>query len=185
MSTFWPPENLRNASLDMTDPRPDVVGWDAAMVALREYVDGLPTHYDNSWHLFCGPVGVGKSHLAACIFNAVKATRCGWVERWIIASQMVEMLSPGDRRSVWRRRLVEANPLVIDDIGGEYRTEWGEAEIEYVISRRYDKQRMTILTSNLSPEKLGERYGERVIDRIREVATILTLVGPSYRGSGG
>ena len=30
-----------------------------------------------------------------------------------------------------------------------------------------------------------ERYGERVIDRIQDVATILTLVGPSYRGSGG
>jgi len=153
---------------------------------LMQFISGLPTSYEDSrWFFICGPVGVGKSHLAACIFNAVKATRCGWVERWIIASQMVEMLSPGDRRSVWRRRLVEANPLVIDDIGGEYRTEWGEAEIEYVISRRYDKQRMTILTSNLSPEKLGERYGERVIDRIREVATILTLVGPSYRGSGG
>ena len=37
------------------------------------------------------------------------------------------------------------------------------------------------ITSNLSLAEIGNRYGERVADRVREMAEIITIKGNSYR----
>jgi DNA replication protein DnaC len=50
-----------------------------------------------------------------------------------------------------------------------------------IITKRYDWQKPLAITSNLSIAEIGNRYGERVADRIREMAEVITIKGNSYR----
>lgn len=83
------------------------------------------------------------------------------------------------------RKLVNTELLCIDDIGTEpvnikiYGNEF--SPVTELIYNRYDNQRMTIATSNLSEEQLGERYGERINDRLREFFDRMHFDGKSYR----
>lgn len=75
--------------------------------------------------------------------------------------------------------------LAIDDLGQE------PLEVQVfgnilnpmmtVLERRYAKNLSTFITTNLSPEQLGSRYGKRIRDRLREMTFVIPFDNPSYR----
>lgn len=75
--------------------------------------------------------------------------------------------------------------LIIDDLGTEpatakvYGTE--QTPIAEVINHRYEAMLTTIITTNLNDDAIAKRYGERTIDRLREMCERLTFTGASYR----
>jgi hypothetical protein len=73
--------------------------------------------------------------------------------------------------------------LVIDDLGAERLDDWDQclSAIQQVICERTDGGRFTVLPTNLEPAQLGERYGERVRDRIRTLGRVRTFEGDSLR----
>ena len=76
--------------------------------------------------------------------------------------------------------------LVIDDIGTEplRMTVYGNEFFPLVelISCRYDKQLPTILTTNLSLNAIGDMYGPRIEDRLREMCEMIAFNSPeSFR----
>jgi len=82
-------------------------------------------------------------------------------------------------------RLKTAQTLVIDDIGIE------PTDVQYfgnrlspfidLFDKRYRSNRKTIITTNLLPQELREKYGERIFDRMRESLNDYVLTGKSYR----
>jgi len=50
-----------------------------------------------------------------------------------------------------------------------------------LLSVRYDRQRCTMISSNLDLNKIGERYGDRLQDRFIEMFFMLPFIGKSYR----
>lgn len=59
--------------------------------------------------------------------------------------------------------------IAIDDIGaeGKFNHYGTQSELlDFVLSRREDASRPTCYTTNLTPEQIQERYGERIIDRL-------------------
>ncbi|MCS2960509.1 hypothetical protein NXV12_04270 [Bacteroides thetaiotaomicron] len=50
-----------------------------------------------------------------------------------------------------------------------------------LIYARYDRQLFTIATSNLADEEFGDRYGERIADRMEEMFERLHYSQKSYR----
>lgn len=77
--------------------------------------------------------------------------------------------------------------LAVDDMGTEPTrvSDYGNEFLPLVelISRRYDKQLPTIITSNLGGDAIAERYGERIADRLREMCeTIAYNSAESFRG---
>lgn len=46
---------------------------------------------------------------------------------------------------------------------------------------RYDRQKFTIMTSNLSAEDLADKYGERIADRFTEMFDRIAFENYSYR----
>ncbi len=76
--------------------------------------------------------------------------------------------------------------LIIDDVGIEatkvlnYGTEI--SPLAEVLFHRYDRRAVTIMTTNDNFEKLSATYGERIADRIREMASRVAYKEPSYRG---
>ena len=63
--------------------------------------------------------------------------------------------------------------LFLDDVGVEPPTvkSWGNeySPVVELLYYRYDLQKFTIITSNLTPDEFRQRYGDRVGDRLLEM----------------
>jgi len=71
--------------------------------------------------------------------------------------------------------------LILDDFGTEKLTEWVEESLYMIINRRYENVYPTIFTSNLSPEKMVEKFGDRIVSRIIGSCDIVELKGNDRR----
>lgn len=67
-------------------------------------------------------------------------------------------------------KLLRTPRLVVDDLGGEYLDKSGfyASLLDEIVNERQAESKPTIMTTNLNAEAFKERYGERIIDRIRE-----------------
>lgn len=87
-----------------------------------------------------------------------------------------------DARDRWER----APGLVLDDLGAEYADAKGSfrVDLDELVDVFYGDKRSLIITTNCSADEFRVRYGERVVDRLRECGTWLAVVGPSLRTRG-
>lgn len=124
--------------------------------------------------LILGGVGSGKTVAA-----------CWWLLRaseglFVTAARLSRWPRYEDARM---RELLRAPRLVIDDLGTEYMDEKGNfmAILDEVVADRSANERQTFLTSNLTSELFKARYGERIVDRIRESGMVFSLAETSKR----
>lgn len=131
-----------------------------------------------------GNVGVGKTTL----LNALKSVidvfdqdgrKLRVVTAWKIANQHKE-----DKKAF--EGLKEEPLLGIDDLGTEPTTvkDYGNdlTPLAELLTERYEKRRMTVITTNLSEEGIKQAYGERVYDRLCELCNVITFpTAKSYR----
>lgn len=88
---------------------------------------------------------------------------------------------PGESEAKLTDRVMNAQTLVMDDIGAERPTEWVVEKLFTLINHRHDHELATIFTSNLSISQLAERLGERTTWRIVEMSEVVHLKGPNLR----
>ena len=50
-----------------------------------------------------------------------------------------------------------------------------------LLSKRYDAQLFTIVTTNLQPRQIRERYGERIAERLNEMMAKIVYRNTTYR----
>ncbi len=50
-----------------------------------------------------------------------------------------------------------------------------------LMEQRYDEQLFTILATNLTPDQIKERYGERISDRFNEMMKKIVFTNSSFR----
>ena len=83
------------------------------------------------------------------------------------------------------KEFLRAKYLFLDELGAEpercqsYGTDY--TPVQNLISYRYDRKLPTIVTTNLADDKILDRYGPRMMDRINEMFSILRFKGDSYR----
>lgn len=75
--------------------------------------------------------------------------------------------------------------LVIEDVGQEPLEVQSYGNIYNpvidILEKRYENARPTFITTNLDPRQLGQRYGKRIQDRLREMMYTIAFDNPSYR----
>lgn len=75
--------------------------------------------------------------------------------------------------------------LAIDDLGEEPEKVMNYGTpiypIRTLLEERYSLLSPTFISSNISPEQVGERYGERVADRLGQIAFSIKFPGESLR----
>ena len=76
-----------------------------------------------------------------------------------------------------RNLLVEADLLVLDDLGVEIKTPNSEADLLYILDTRAQMGRKTIITTNYDLNSLKERYGGRVYERLAHSFKIYKVPG--------
>jgi DNA replication protein DnaC len=71
--------------------------------------------------------------------------------------------------------------LVMDDLATEDIK--GKGAIGYVLSKRHDMRRPTVITTNLTLEDIRDKYGERVYERLQDGANgnVFIISSGAYR----
>jgi len=182
--------NCRVENFDLKRPGTSPSHVKASLVA-RKFVEEWKTR--DRGLLFVGPVGVGKTHLSVAILKTliedygVRGLFCDFsdlLERIQATFSRTNPDSADDVLAPYR----EAELLVLDELGARRPTDWVRDVLYGLINTRYNRQRLTIVTSNYSdaPARAGEetlemRIGAMVRSRLYEMCDLVVLDGLDYR----
>jgi DNA replication protein DnaC len=174
------PKDFLTMTFDQVKPRPEVKGLEKALTTCHDFADSITGRLEVGAGLtFCGDPGCGKSLLAALLCRAAIEADCSCL--FVRTRGMLDSLKDWDNAVDFRGQVEGVDLLVLDDLGGEYMTEWSRAEIDAVVSERHAEGRAIIATSNIAAGQLAKLYSPRVIDRLRERGPALDIRGPSWR----
>lgn len=143
--------------------------------------------------MFIGPPGIGKTHLAISVLREVasKGARGVYYDTRSLLSTIKSTFNPVTRASEADilRQVMDAELLVLDDLGAERLTDWVEETMNLIVNTRYNDRRPTVFTSNYEDvpdvsdlDALRVRVGFRMHSRLREMCEFLEFAGPDYRG---
>ncbi len=140
-----------------------------------------------------GPPGIGKSHLAVAVLKRVITTRGARGLFYDVRDLLKVIRSTYDpvvRTTEFEvlRPVMQADLLVLDDIGAEKTSEWVEETLNLIVNTRYSERRLTIFTSNYEekedrtdPDSLLGRVGFRMHSRLYEMCEFLEYDSADYR----
>jgi DNA replication protein DnaC len=146
----------------------------------------------NTFHyIFTGVCGCGKTYLAEQIAKHYPNTKIITAQEAYQKYRYAINLNTADQATELRKSIHcmrgRDDLLILDDLGAEKpRTEASRAFMESILEDRYEWIRKgfggsTIITTNLTSEKLAEFYGDRVLDRLQEMFTIMKFRPYSFR----
>jgi len=135
--------------------------------------------------ILCGPVGVGKNHIAQALAHL--AIRSGAEARFLKTSRVLASLAGGRADRTWDKRLAELTRpavLVLDDFGMRELTAPQTDDLYELITERAGKS--LILTSNRAPADWYPLFpnpvvAESLLDRLINNSHQCFMNGPSYR----
>jgi DNA replication protein DnaC len=136
--------------------------------------------------IFCGPVGVGKTHLAQALGH--QACRRGYSVLFTKTSRLLSDLGGGRADGTWDKRLrryIKPDLLILDDFALREFTKSQAEDLYELIDQRYRGGSM-IVTANRSlkdwyPLFPNPVIAESALDRLISCSHIITLTGNSYR----
>jgi len=140
--------------------------------------------------LLMGDHGTGKTFLATATFKHLLWHTTGKSAIWSKFYEFIrEVQSTYSAAATTTVRKVlgkyQNTPiLLLDDVGDltiEEQTEDRRRLLYEVLDKRNDKMLPTILTSNLSPTRFEDQFGERTLERVIEMAAMYRMEGRNYR----
>jgi DNA replication protein DnaC len=142
---------------------------------------------DKTGMLLCGNCGNGKTTMMHAIRNLINnlQARDQWNEKiYVRPIEAVDMVKIIKNERSWED-LKQVPVLAIDDLGLEPAEimNYGNVITPAVelLSHRYNEQLMTIVTTNLDPSQIKQKYGVRIADRFREMFLKIVFKNGSYR----
>lgn len=140
-----------------------------------------------------GPPGIGKTHIAVSVLRKVvveKGARGLFYDVRDLLRMIRSTYNPVVRTAEMDilRPVMEAELLVLDDLGAEKPSEWVEETMNLIVNTRYNERRPTIFTTNYEdspdetlPDSLKVRVGFRMHSRLHEMCEFLEYDGGDYR----
>ncbi len=193
--------------------REQLAAWNRSLaqakLVVERFAGEFPLGNENGL-LLMGPCGVGKTHLAVAALKEIILRGHGGLfydyrellkeiqDSYNAESQATEMgvLEP----------VLQAEILVLDDIGSSKPSLWALETVGHVLNTRYNEKRVTLLTTNFldsdtsangaapapSPrvvgmrtptveDSLAERVGKRIRSRLYEMCRTVEIFAPDYR----
>jgi DNA replication protein DnaC len=140
-----------------------------------------------------GPPGIGKTHIAVSVLRDVileKGARGLFYDTRDLLRVIRSTYNPVVRTAEMDilRPVMDAELLVLDDLGAEKPSEWVEETMNLIVNTRYNERRPTIFTTNYENlpdetelDSLKVRVGFRMHSRLVEMCEFLDFDGADYR----
>lgn len=180
-----------------------------ALMAAEHFTKNYPVERDGL--LFIGPIGTGKTHLAVGIIQALirsKNIGCLFCDYRELLKEIQNSYNPSVEATELGilNPVLEAEVLVLDELGAIRPSQWVWDTVSYVINHRYNEKKTTIITTNFldlparsagtpieafsqeerakaaaREETLGDRITDRMRSRLHEMCRVIQLEGQDYR----
>lgn len=136
--------------------------------------------------LLTGDSGTGKTFLCNCIAKDVLEQ--GKTVLYLTAAQLFRRLEEmrfhrdeEEETLDWDAELLEADLLIIDDLGTEFATMFTASELFRIINDRKLRKRPVVISTNLDYKALMDQYSDRVMSRLIGEYTTLKFFGDDIR----
>lgn len=183
-------KSLHNASFETLNFKGESQSYEALASLMMRF-----TLSDETGYYLYGDLGVGKTYLAACVSNyfAKHDHDVAFIHVPTFLNLIKESFN-NDELRVDLSRLKKVKLLVLDDLGAEPITPWSRDEILLMLlNERYENKMKTIITSNITPDKLVQLYkvdargsedlirSRRLVDRILSLTKPVEMIGDNRR----
>jgi len=151
----------------------------------------------NSGLILIGKNGTGKSMLCSIILQEMikrnPHENRGYDSDWYLYTEAIKIVRK--IKDTWRQKTseevnseqsainkyVKPKVLVIDEIGMQYGSSTETQFLTEIINDRYNQNKQTILSGNVTVLDMQDILGDRVIDRFKESGRVLVCDWESYR----
>ena len=184
------PPLYRNASFDnFSVPGPDnPIGrrdLTTLLLTVKNYVRDFPNE-QRPGLLFIGEPGTGKTHLAVAAMRKIveKGFECVFCDYQNLLDRIRSGYDPGSNsadKEAYRIAL-DAEVLLLDDLGAHRVTDWVEDTITSIVSYRCNHRKALIATTNLPDGEAGSSLTERsALGKPEYRTTLAERIGPRAR----
>ena len=185
------PARYRHCTLDSFELwNPEDPTLAKTLRAVQEFVDLYPAC--DKGLILMGSVGTCKTHLAVAAMQQVMREKAPPVRgrfadfTALVLEIQMTFDGPGSSREILKP-LIEADLLVLDELGAGKATPWVMDLLYYLVNTRYLEGRITLFTTNFSDfprgqtESLTDRVSARIRSRLFEMCRRLELRGRDFR----
>jgi len=179
------------------EPKPDLNGYcETCMTRISEKIDEkIPERYKNTLDIYftqasllrgksvfiTGKTGSGKTALAYAIIEAelLFDKNC----KPVCYPELIDKLRYEGFNNIHyeKMRIAEfQGALLLDDVGAETASEFNRETLYMIINSRYQCNRQTIITSNMSLDQIAE-IDDRIASRIAEMCEVIEMEDKDYR----
>ncbi len=137
--------------------------------AAKDFVNAFPSNEIKNL-LLIGPTGTGKTHLSTAIAKAL--IERGAEVLYDSAQNIVSAFEKDKFKSGYGQyepegaKYLECDLLILDDLGTEFVSQFTVSCLYNLLNTRINKGLSTVISTNLSPEELSEKYEDRIYSRI-------------------
>ena len=133
--------------------------------------------------LLFGRPGLGKTHLSAAIAREVSGK--GFSVVYDTAAHVFERFEAQkfgrDEAERDVERVMNCDLLILDDLGTELTTAFVQSALYQIINGRLLEKKCTIVSTNLMPEAIAQRYSPQIASRMEGEYQLLPFVGEDIR----
>lgn len=150
---------------------------------IKLYAETFDSDTPNKNLLFCGGTGLGKTHLSTSVARTL-------IDRGfsVVYDTSINIMSVFERErfakpgtEIVSERYFDCDLLIIDDLGSEVPNSFAHATLYNIINTRLNANKATLISTNLSEQKLRTVYDERIVSRLFGTYRVFMFRGDDIR----